>query len=752
MSQNYNKCGNKNAVRAALMMTATGLVGLTATAAAAQDKELQLEEVVVTAQRREQALQNVPIAVTAITASQLEQRQINDVRVLTNTVPNVFFGSTLSDPSELRLGIRGLSTPSSQLVSDVAVGVYVNGVYLPRTSGANVAMIDMERVEVLRGPQGTLFGRNTIGGALNITTKRPTDQFEGSATVEIGNYDTRNFTGLINVPIVEDKFAARLVYSHVEHSGYGRSATISDLNDLYQDYLRGSLMVRFSPRWNLLVTADIYEARANGQLVKLGYVNPAAPTNAGVPAANGNPTDRLENYIGGDFYVSGQQFNDKVKIQHRSLSSVLTGDLGWATVKSITSYREEDADRPIDFDGTPYTVSEIPRQPLVTDNWSQELQAFGDTLDGRLEWIAGLYYFSEEGNQRTDISVALPARVVSIVDYDAKNTSAAAFAQLTYAITPTFRATAGVRYTKDTRAVVYHDRRANPLTGQETCILPIEIRDPGTLCSASGKIKQDYVPFVVGLDWKPTPNALIYVKYSEGFRSGGFPQQAANLPFLTFLEPEKVKSPEAGVKVDLLNRRLRVNAAVFYGEYKNIQTRVTTVHPITGAALGIQANAGDGRIQGGELEVEALIGALRVNASLGVVDGKYKRGPFVGTPFTNMSNTTYSLAAHYPIELSAGTLTLNADYGWRSRIWHNPPVPGAPQALNDALKGSGYGLLNARASFEFATLPLTVSVWGRNLLDKEYRILTQNLVASTGIIPIYPGDPRTYGLSMSYNF
>ena len=225
--------------------------------AAPQAAPTGLEEVIVTAQRREERLADVPVAVTAFGARELERRQITDVRALTENAPSITFTATPYGNNDLILAIRGVAPGGVLPNVDQAVGTYVDGIYYARPEGSNLAMVDIASAEVLRGPQGTLFGRNTIGGALNITTNKPTYDFGGSLKLGYGNYNAISGTGVVNLPIIADKLAARLVYSHVEHDGYGYNPTLaSDVADQNDDYIRASLRADLTSRMRLDVSFD----------------------------------------------------------------------------------------------------------------------------------------------------------------------------------------------------------------------------------------------------------------------------------------------------------------------------------------------------------------------------------------------------------------------------------------------------------------------------------------------------------------
>lgn len=754
----------------------------------------KLEEVVVTAQRREQSLQDVPISIVALTSEDLAKRQIKDMWSVQGTAPNVFIGQGLGDPTDLAIGIRGLTQTTAQSVTDPTIGMYVDGVYRARTSGSNVAFIDMDRVEVLRGPQGTLFGRNTIGGAFNVTTKKPTDQLEGSVAVDLGNYDTKNFTGIVNVPLVS-KLATRLVYQHAEHSGYAQNQYLGkDENDQKQDYVRSSFLFSPNDDWEAELSADYLHVSAGQQLFKAFWYNSALPANASVPAANpGVPAapgqtgpNRVSNWTNiGGFYDNYSQLDARFKLDAVDVTGIVNGKIGDVNVKSITGYREEYAKRPADFDGTPYPYLENPIKPFQYHQFSEELQAYGNLFNDRLDYIFGAYYFTEEDRMGQETVRLAPGPAAALADTIADNKSLGAFTQFTYHFTDRLSATAGVRFTTDTRSATYLDRNVQTVSpfatlcglswaGDPDALTPIAPNSPASAtCELNtGDVSHHYRPFTLGIDYKPEDDVLLYAKMSRGFRSGGFPQsgnaivgpQPAAQQLLAGFGPENITSWELGAKLEMLERKLRLNAATFVSYYNDIQQSSNDVVSINGVPTIITntLNVGKAKIWGGELELNALLGAGEVHAAIGYANPKYTE---VGTslagtggtdtPFINVSDVTYSVGADYPFHLGVGQLTasVNCVYQSKMRFAIVNPAAADRNAAQDALNQDGYGLLNAKLSLDLDQAPVTIALWGRNLTDEEYKTRAADFSpAPFGLVAGTVGDPRTYGVSAEYRF
>lgn len=730
-----------------------------------------IAEVVVTAQRREENQQTVPVSITALSQEQLKDRQVVDIGALSSVAPNMSFGPAY-DPTDVVVGIRGLSETVPQLGVDPAVGIYIDGVYYAITAGANHAFIDMERVEVLRGPQGTLFGRNTIGGALNITTHKPTDRLEGSIEAEAGNYDTRNITGILNVPFSSMVSGIRLVYQRSEHSGYAHDTYLNtDLNNAYNDYFRGTVKIEPADNWEILLSGDYSKFRSDSAFQKFAYYdnNPALPPQAVgatgafldtfIPTMNGKPADLLSNYAGGSFYSNSAGVNPKTRLDQHSLTATISGEISeGVNLKSITGYNKIDRHEGSDTDGTPYAVLDIIDAPLNVRQVSEELQLFGDALDNSLQWIGGIYYSKLDGRQGdvTNLFGGTPIGFQNNLSQEDSNRSSGGFLQATYAIVPKVRVTLGARYAHDTREAENFDH-VNTLDGTYIAC-GMSMSSPAATqadCHLSGKASFSYVPWTAGIDYQVTDDALLYFKLSKGFRSGGFQQIAPAPPAppvseLPSFDPENVKSAEIGEKIELFEHHLRLNAAAFYSIYDSIQQSFNIV--TNNGPISVTQNVGKARFQGGEIEATGLIEKLTINASAGLVEAKFTDGPNEGLPVTNVSRVTGSLNMSYPFSFDLGTLTANVGYNWRSKLYFFEPIKGN-DLQSDAVSQDAFGLLDARLKFDMAAMPVSIALWGRNLSDKEYKARSTDFI-SGGLpyVAYIPGTPRTFGASIKYDF
>jgi iron complex outermembrane receptor protein len=757
----------------------------------AANQGASLREIVVTAQRREEKLQDVPIAVTALDTITMQQKQVFDVFSLNRVAPGVQIKPSFN-PNELNVSIRGVAQLATSINSDPPTGIYVDGVYTVMNAGSNTGMIDMERVEVLHGPQGTLFGRNTVGGAISITTKKPTDQFEGYLQGDAGNYGTWQGLGVVNIPIVPGVIDTRFVYQHNEVGGYGRNFFLGNkTSKTHSDYFRGTADIKLGSDWDLIVSGNYDDAHGTTAPTKMRYWDSTSPLIALVPSLSralgyyaAPPGDLLTNYIGNpsDLQDTISSTKNGFDLKSTNLMATLTGHLSDSvTIKSISGFNSLIYETQSDLDGTPYQLLELMHYPIRAKQWSEELQLLGNSFDGKLNWITGLYYFHNEGSQIAEV-LALPffggrpgTEQVSENGSAADNDSYSAFAQATYALTSSLRLTGGVRYVVDHRRSTWLDHRAplSDFSGFISCSLA---NDPGGRdragCVLSNSVKYRYAPWTVGLDYRASPDVLIYAKVSKGFRSGAFsfsgpaagflpsgaPDAAQNAFAISQagpVAPERVLSGEAGVKSEWLDRRLRVNAAIYHMTYDNIQNSVLTAPPPgcgTCSIVGVLKNSGDARMYGAELDVSAVVGDMTFDFVGGYVDPKYVKGPYVGTNLLNISKFSGAIGATYRKELTGGKLTVNADYAYRTKIYFGSSLDHPPAAAA-AIAQKGYGLLDARASFAFANTPVEIAIYGQNLADKSYYYSGAINPASLGnYVWLVPAPPRTFGASIRYSF
>ena len=732
-----------------------------------------LEEIVVTARKREENLQDAPIAVSAFTGDALDFRGVTEIGKLDQFVPNLVLNesTTYSNVSNAAVYIRGIGQNDFTPVIDPGVGIYVDGVYLGRSVGAVLDIVDVDRIEVLRGPQGTLFGRNTIGGAISLSSKKPDEEFGGKVDVKYGTDDRFNVRGTVNIPF-GDKFFARLSAATFLQDGYvTRVVDGKDLGDQDVVALRGAL--RWLPINNLDInwSVDYSRERENGNPFVLAGIQPlnvgiltgggpsmtlAANTLAAQLATGGPPS-----VLGGEFFnvlhpsgfpfqflacFSPQNANNPVcfnqqyidngdkKLNYSSDPSYQKLDV-WGTgltvdwqineklkVKSISSMRGFEGDFEGDQDGSPIRVSYL-IDIYQHEQFSQELQLLGTSFADRLDWIVGGYYFEEDGKNINPVRFS-QVYLQSGGHYDAD--SWAVFAQGTWHFNEQLDLTFGLRYTEDTR---------NYLPDQYIEVLPIgPLPIPGTNIgdrplpyewTSSGT--SELVP-MVNLSYRWNESLMTYITYSEGFKSGGytqriFPPEASTPSF----DPEFVKSYEGGFKFDGWNDRLRFNVAVFFTDYTDLQLLVADP-----SRLGpFVSNAGDAEVVGVELEM--LLNpaqGLFITGSAGMTDidrtalGGGVQGLTLDSPFQHVSKWTANAQIYK--EFAIGDLGyLTPRFEWSYRTDWGTNSNNVPRVGDDVLPGG-----------PFAGVPLSFGVPNPVLEEDDLHLLNASVrwdVRNTGL-------------------
>jgi iron complex outermembrane receptor protein len=470
-----------------------------------------------------------------------------------------------------------------------------------------------------------------------------------------------------------------------------------------------------------------------------------------IPAMLGNPGDRLSGYI--DPYSDSIPANRAGSVQTTvwGAAGTLTVDLATLTLKSITAYRALDSvATDSDQDGTPYDLGVIFNRADEQHQFSQELQLFGNARDDRLKWIGGLLYFDENAMFSQRAQVFVPATRTYNENRpwgDASNKSLAAYGQLSYALTSKVTATAGVRYNEDLRQLTSHNARR--VGSGEVCrVAPILLDQPG-ICTATRPTRSfSYIPYMLDIEFRPDQSQLLYAKVSRGYRAGGYNIRGTDEVSMDTFEPEDVNSFEIGTKSDLLSDRLRLNLALFHTQFDDIQLVQRELLTSQAAAPRFISNGGKAHIDGGELELVALLGALHLTAGLGVAHAQFTKldprveGVTLASTFMLTPGSTASFAADLPVTAGFGILHLHADYSWRDDVWF-------AYDRASAARQEANGLLNATLSASFSNTGLQVSLWGRNITDRGY---ATRMWDYDYYVAAAPGDPRSYGITVSMRF
>jgi iron complex outermembrane receptor protein len=760
----------------------------------AAEASAEIENVVVTARKREEPVQEVPLAITAISGVQMEKSGIDDLGDLQYQTASLFLRPASASSQSLFLIIRGQSQADTLLTTDSSVGVYVDNVYVPRQLGLKGALYDIERVEVIKGPQGTLFGRNTTGGAINITTKRPDyDGFHGFIEGEYGRFDRTVVGGAINIPVVQDKFAVRLTGKFDAHDGYGRSLLDGSERADNEEYLaRIGIVIDPTEKLNISITGDYQHLEGRGAVHQLVYpgtfdpangVIPAGIIQAGIDVGGLNPADIPNGPTFLPGVTAGYNYLNSLSVGQRGLSyenyaqpfegvgfetygigGTITVDLDWSQIKSVTGYREFNRFSRLDLDASEVNL-------FRGDNFtkahffSQELQLLGTSFDDKLEWVVGGFYSDEGGNDvNTNYALnALNPFNPNISDGLVTNKSWAIFAQTTYHITDALSLTAGGRYTKEKKSLVARNRFYNG-AGGFNCNIPTDpaIKPDPNVCEGFFSDTFDGWSWLFSADYKVTDGALVYAKTSRSFRGGGQNLRGTTDPTsFTPFAPEFAQDYEIGVKADFLDRRVRLNLAGYITDYNDIQRSVIKSTPQGGIVTLLQ-NAAKGVIKGFELEATAIpVEGLTLKGTVSLTDAKYKEftdvNPLTGLPRDRSGEPfvvpkwTYSASARYDVPIGENTLGFQVDWYYQSGVNFLP----AKNAAVPAGTGfqNGYGLLNARIDFEIEAWGVEVALYGKNLTNEKYLVdavdfTNSALSHASGVI----GEPRIWGIQLKKKF
>ena len=730
-----------------------------------------IEDIVVTARKRSESVQDVPVAITAMSGDQMVDRSVKDITDIAASTPSFFAQVSSADPSALLISMRGQSSTDALMTLDSPVGVYLDGVYLPRQIGLRAAMVDIERVEVLRGPQGTLFGKNTTGGAVSITTRQPDlREVGGFASMVLGEHGRMEATGALNVPLIEDVMAVRAVAQYSGNNGYGRNMLGDRIGGDVSKSGRINVAIAPGDRLKINLSGDYQRIKGDGIITRLAWLNPMtqapgsslpAPTNLlrATLAQQGladTPANRIAAYeylqsalLGnGSFYDAPTRSPQSNDYEGYGVSATIAYDISdYLSVKSITANRWADRDSAVDFDGTPITLFE-PRYTTTSKVFSQELQLLSDP-SARLSWILGGYYSKETGNEFTVTSTLPPllATNPAISDGDVTNKSVAAFGQANFRLTDTIRITAGLRWTEETKSLLTRNRNA------VACNVPVAIRIDGTCAGYLSNSYSDW-SYLLSADWKPSNATLIYAKTSRGFKGGGqnIRGQASDVRSFNPFTPETVTDYEIGAKLDLLDRRLRFNLAGYHAIYDDIQ-RSTSIQLASGGASTLVTNAAKATINGVELEMTARpTDALTLNVNASYTDASYdsfndatigdrSAEHFPVPRWTVATNLTYELPT------SAGDLKFIAGWNWRSATQLRPAALAVSSVTQKA-----YGLVDARISLHVDAIDADVAIFAKNLLDKEYLVGAVDLDRSLGFNIVNVGTPRVIGVEFRKSF
>lgn len=699
--------------------------------------------IVVTAQKRAQDLQDVPVSVTAFDTQMIRDAGFTNSLSIGDQVPNLEIKTFGGVPN---IFIRGVGNNDFNSSSIGPISVYRDDVVVASTGSQIFSLFDLERVEVVRGPQGTLFGKNTTGGAVQFFSKLPDDTFEGNARFGYGRFNLFEGEVAASLPLA-DGLSMRVAGMVRRRDGEKLNLFTGD-DAINVDEAAARAILRWRPSSDTDFRLTVGGGRDRSDYLEnkpVGTINGADLFGYTDP----NPDDaRLLNFNG-----PSRNFSDNVFVNF-----VAQHDFGDWSVRSLTGYDKSDVDNAVDVDGGPFRIDEI---TFLTDaeQFTQELQLTYD--NGSLNAIAGLYYFYEDFNARSNADLlggftfaqgALPL----ITQASRKNKAYAIFGQSTYSIIPEWRVTLGARYTIDK---VNATHQADLVEGFFDADIPDG--DPIPLVPFA-QLSDTYKSFSwrVGMDYDITDDVMAYASVDKGFKAGGF-----NIGIITSVaertqvDPETLISYEVGLKSTLFDRRLRMNLSAFYYDYSDLQ--VLSVNVQAGSAvptLGLD-NAADAKIKGIEAEIFAKpTDWLDIGLNFGVLDAKFKNylsgaiDPVTGDPRDFSGNRlpgapkfTLSTNAQITVPLGQFETRWRAEYNYTGKKFYN-------NAQDDLISsGEGYGLLNLRATLADPDSDWELSAWAKNVTGKDY-IVDATDTSGFGFVPRYYGERSTYGVELSLKF
>jgi iron complex outermembrane recepter protein len=758
----------------------------TAAGAQASEPGAELQEVVVTARRREESLQDTPVAVTVLTSDMLERMQVYGTTDLDKVVPNLQFhsyGTLTGNNSAAQVFIRGIGQTDATPAVDPGVGLYIDDVYMGRSVGGAMEMRDIANTQVLRGPQGTLFGRNTIGGAVLLTTNGPGEGAGNTLRATIGEDNLFDAFAAFDV-FDGEKWSARVSGGYRKRDGYvTRTYDGVDLGD--EDSLNGQLAVRFKPTEDLTFTLRFDAAREdeNGSPFVFQSMNEAAlfvgvaSINAGCPnILDGLPPPTLVGPLadprcGNDAQYKGPFTNGGTAtvfsdLNNRGGSLVAKWDATEKlSFKSITASRTLKWSGARDADNTPLLVLHTDYHSQ-SDQFSQELQALydGERLDG----VVGLYYFDEDSTDRVLVYLSNPGTSYDTQRVDLGSRAKAAFTEWTYKLTDRLSATAGMRFTDESKSLQGTLFNVAPATRAEpaapTALCPFNGPPPtqtNCLFLSTAPFKLNFSDSTVSgsVQYRWNDAVMTYVSYSEGFKSGGFNQRynaapPGNAP-ISF-DAETATTVELGMKLNPLPA-LRINAALFTTNYDDIQMTYRL------GVVPLLFNAGKASIDGGELEINwAPTNRLLIDASAGYLDSGFD-SITPPPPYGSVSPTaTATLSSRLPFTPEWTThvgvsyaFPMSNGWTWTPRVDSSYTASQFFDAGNsvEVAQTGGVTIWNASVTLESPDSKWRIALNGQNLGDKLYPVAgTSSLTTSSGYAEIVNARPRALSLTASYNF
>lgn len=690
--------------------------------AAAQEPQDRGEEIVVTARKRAENLQDTPVSLSVFTAQDLERRAASNLTDIAAVTANMRSSGGPQGGSSGHYFIRGIGQLDFIASTDPGVGTYLDGVYLGRTTGAALDLLDVQRVEILRGPQGTLFGRNSIGGAINVISAAPPHEWHRTAAVTLGSRHGYEGRLTLGGPLIEDSLAGQFAALAKRQDGWQhRLIDGGRFGDEETYATRATLLWQGSSRISVLTQLDATHSRGTADPQYLAAANAAR---AGL--SQFVVTDPTTTW-------AGQKIPDDLDV--RGAAITVTYALTNLTLESVTALRGMKSSTGGDFDGTPLPDLD---QLVLTRQWqrSEELQLSGTALNGRLSWLAGLFYFDEHVIQNIPL-VFYGTPIAQNNDLD--NTSYALFSHVTYSLNPWLSFSAGGRITYESKQHAFDhfiDRGA--------------VHEP---LFPARKLHDDWTSWTpkLGLEVHIAPQSMLYASISQGFRSGGFNGRPLGTQELLSYAPEKLTTYEIGAKSQWLERRLRLDTAAFYSRYRDIQLTLTTVSP-NGLPIVVTGNAGAAELYGMEMDLTAApTDRLLLEVSAGYLGNRYTQlrpgvavsqsGRLPVSPrFTGDTALEYRMPVSRNVQARARVeYTYTSAYNY---LFDNPALSWQ----------NGYGVWNGRLAFGPETAAWEVAVFVLNATNRRHSSFREDITSSFGTAIVWPARPREAGLQVRVAF
>lgn len=747
---------NINCLTLAVSLVAGGAAGFQSGVYAVEsddDKDIFqfLEEIIVTAEKREQKLQDVPSAISAFSAEMLEFRGIDKPQDLQFSVPGLSIGKQNNTGGTAKATIRGIGTENYQPGGDPGVPIHINGHYTQSTAYVFRDMIDVDRVEVQRGPQGTLYGRNAIGGNINIITKRPTSEFEGQIGVDVGNYNKHYVQTVLSGPFTEN-LRGRLVIADSERDGYVKDVGIvgDDRNNSDYSSARGALEFDVTDNIQIYINAHYFDDKGSPYARRLDD-NPANLANTEVYKVRTNtPSKQTDKSNGASIDVSWS-FGD---MEFRSLSAYDD------TVKSTI----------LDTDNSDTRSTEFGFE-LGYKTLTQEFQLLS-TDDSPLQWVTGLYYYREDSQLIFDLKLdEADTNADGVIDdadprwvyaptYDINASSLAAYGQVDYALTDQLKVVAGLRYTKDEKDRIgtldfsFDDGSSGSLFGGYFIAPSLT-----SLWDNGGGNEWEEVTGKLGLNYDMDEDLMFYISYSRGYKAGGYDADQDD-PY----DPETLDAYELGMKSQWLESRIQLNMAAFYYRYNDKQDFQRFFD--NGISKFRILNASSVRSSGVELELQAyLTDALFVDGSITYLSAEFEEYDSIDNSFPALGlqdlsgnklplspEWKFNIGVQYDWDLDGGFghLTLRGDYVWVDDQYGNAFNRDGTELLGDGDLMPSYHIANAQLRWESVGGAWLAKLYVANLTDET--VVSNAYVATPTDVNQSYLAPRTYGVKLSYKY